>query len=465
MTGLRVRAAAALIAGSLLAGCAARAPFAAGVLPEEANRRPNPQRHKTSSPIQHVVIIIQENRSLDNLFHAYPGAATATSGLKSDGESVTLTSISLAAPYDILHRFTQALQAIDYAKGEAMDGFDQEACRGKGCKTIANPAYHYVQQSDVKTYWKMAQQYVLADHFFASGLDGSFEAHQYLIAGQSEMTWGLPNKAGNWGCDGGAADTVALLNPTTEPGTPTTKRIRTCFDPPQTPFDPTLADELDAAQIPWRYYAPAVGTDPGYIWSAYDTVSHIRNGPDWATDVVSPPSQFISDVGAGKLAAVTWIAPDVKNSDHPGNNSKKGPAWVASLVDAVGNSQFWDSTAIFVLWDDWGGFYDSVPPPLLDYDGLGIRVPLIAISPYALGPTGSSYAVAHTQYEFGSILRFIENTFGLQPLAASDTRATPFGSDVFNFSQAPRAFAPFAARGDRTYFLHEAQSREVPDDQ
>ncbi len=455
---------AAVIAGSLLlAACTMHAPVASDVVPAAARRHPNPQYGKSVSPIQHVVIIIQENRSLDNLFHGYPGATTATTGLKSNGQIVTLEPISLSAPYDILHRFPQALQSIDYAKGEAMDGFDKERCRGSGCKTISNPAYHYVQQSDVQTYWNMAQQYVLADHFFASDLDSSFEAHQYLIAAQSEMTWGLPTRAGNWGCDGGAHDTIQLLNPDTEPGTMTTTRIRTCFDPPQTPFDTTLADEMDQSQIPWRYYAPAVGTDPGYIWSAYDTINHIRNGPDWTANVISPPSQFISDVGSGKLAAVTWIVPDLRNSDHPGSDSKKGPAWVASLVDAVGTSQFWDSTAIFVLWDDWGGFYDSVPPPLLDYDGLGIRVPLIVISPYALGPTGSTYVVTHTPYEFGSVLRFVENTFGLQPLAASDTRATPFGGDVFNFSQAPRSFTAFARPQDREYFLHQAPSGLPPD--
>ncbi len=469
MTARRFLAAAsALLAGAPLGACGGHGPFSSAVVPDSAlapHRSPE-KKKKNQSPIAHVVIIVQENRSLDNLFHGYPGATTATTGKKSDGSVVTLQPATLNSAYDILHRFPQAVQAIDYKKGEAMDGFDLQKCKGAPCKTMSNPAYVYVQQSDVQTYWNMAQQYVLADHFFASDLDASFEGHQYLIAAQSEQAWSLPSKAQDWGCDGGTNDTVPLLNSSTMPGTTTKTRIQACFDPPVTKtIDTTLGDELDSAKVSWKYYAPALGTDPGFIWSAYSAIHHIRYGADWTNNVISPPNKFISDVGAGSLAGVTWIVPDVKNSDHPGNRSKTGPAWVASLVDAVGNSQFWDSTVIFVLWDDWGGFYDSVPPPLLDYDGLGIRVPLIVISPYALAPNGSSYQVTHTQYEFGSVLHFIESTFNLPTLAASDARSNIFGSDVFNFSQTPRAFNAFATRANHEFFLRQPQSNVPADDE
>jgi phospholipase C len=408
-----------------------------------------------TNPIQHVVIIIQENRSVDNLFHGYPGATTVNSGKDHLGHTITLQPISLAASFDLVHRFTQAVRSIDYPKGEAMDGFDTQLCNGS-CPQ--NAAYTFVNKAEVQTYWNIAQQYVLADHFFASDLDTSFQGHQFLIAGQAEKTWGIPTNRGAWGCDGGSNDTVQLLDTSTMPGTTTTRTLPACFDSPNTPFDTTLADELDAKQISWKYYAPASGA-PGYIWSAYDAVKHIRNGPDWTANVIAPPSRFISDVGAGKLAGVTWIVPDVVNSDHPGNQSTTGPRWVASLIDAVGNSAFWRTSAIFVLWDDWGGMYDSVPPPLLDYDGLGIRVPLLAVSPYAL--QGS---VTKTTYEFGSVLKFTENTFGLAALAASDSRAANFGGDVFNFSQSPRPFSPFAKPRDRAFFLHQAPSNRAPDD-
>ncbi len=420
---------------------------------------------RSTSPIQHIVVIIQENRSLDNMFQTYPGANTQSFGYNHNGQEVPLTKTSLATGWDILHRFTQATAAIDYAKGEAMDGFDLETCiGGKKCPTTYPPAYTYVQQPDVQKYWNMAQQYVLADNFYASDLDSSFEGHQYLIAGQAETTWGIPTKAAIWGCDGGTKDTVELLDTSTKPATTTTTKMQTCFDPPVTQtIDETIGDELDTAGVSWRYYAPAIHTNPGYIWSAYDAINHIRNGADWTNDIVNPPKQFITDVAAGKLAGVTYITPELANSDHPGNGSKLGPKWVASLVDAIGKSQYWDSTAIFITWDDWGGFYDHAPPPLLDYDGLGIRVPLIAISPYALAPQGSTYQVAHTQYEFGSILKFIEGTFGLPALAASDARANNFASDVFNFSQAPRSFKSFASKRDDAFFLRQAPGGLPPD--
>jgi phospholipase C len=137
------------------------------------------------------------------------------------------------------------------------------------------------------------------------------------------------------------------------------------------------------------------------------------------------------------MAAVTWITPTYANSDHGGVKSKGGPAWVASLVNAVGQSKFWDSTAIFVIWDDWGGWFDPVVPVYKDYDGLGYRVPLIMISPYA-----KAGYVTHVQYESSSVLRFIEDNFGVAPLEASDSRAADPANDAFDFNQTPIPFKP-----------------------
>jgi phospholipase C len=402
--------------------------------------------------ISHIIVIVQENRSFDNMFHGFAGADYANSGKNSKGQTITLTSQPMAGKYDFQHDFPEALDAVDYTNKEAMDGFDLDTCSGS-CPT--NPQYQYVQQSDVQTYWNMAQSYVLSDHMFSSQLDSSFVGHQYLIAGQAEKTWGSPTGA-KWGCDAGPSTTIQLLDTATKPGTTTTNKIPPCFDSPNTPLDTTLADSLDKAGKTWKYYAPS-SSDIGYIWSAYDAINHIRNGADWA-NVVTPPSQFLTDVSNGNLANVTWIAPESNNSDHPGNNSNTGPAWVASLVDAVGTSKFWKSSVIVVTWDDWGGFYDHVAPPLKDYDGLGIRVPAIVISPYAL--TGK---VTSTPYEFGSILRFIENTYGLKPLAASDKRAKPFGTDVLNFKQKPRTFTAFSSPRMREFFLHQAPGNQPPD--
>lgn len=137
------------------------------------------------------------------------------------------------------------------------------------------------------------------------------------------------------------------------------------------------------------------------------------------------------------MPAVSWVIPDGEDSDHyDGKDTDYGPDWVTCVVNSIGKSQYWKSSAIIVLWDDWGGFYDHVPPPQLDYTGLGFRVPLIIVSPYA-----KKGYVTHTQYEFGSILKFVETTFGLPSLGTTDRRANNI-TDAFDFSQQPRKYSP-----------------------
>jgi phospholipase C len=294
----------------------------------------------------------------------------------------------------------------------------------------------------------MGKQYVLADQTYPSVLDGSFTAHQYLIAGQSESAINWPN--GSWGCPGGSGDKVTMI---------TQQRLIKGYEVPC--WDPTtLGDELDAKGVSWAYYATPVNGSPPGVWSAYQAINHIYYGPDWKKDVISPPKQFLTDVSNGNLRAVSWVTPTAANSDHPGSGSNTGPSWVASVVNAIGESQYWDSTAIFVVWDDWGGLYDPEPPAYVDYDGLGIRVPMIVISPYAK----KSY-VSHVQYEFGSILKFVEDQFGLARLAPTDTRATSPEKDCFNFRQAPRQFTPIQSSYDKAFFLRQSTDYRLPDDE
>ncbi|MBV8198744.1 MAG: hypothetical protein JO263_11450, partial [Candidatus Eremiobacteraeota bacterium] len=204
--------------------------------------------------------------------------------------------------------------------------------------------------------------------------------------------------------------------------------------------------------------SPDAGGQNNGIWSAYQAVKHICYGADWAKDVISPQTQFFADVKNGNLRSVNWIVPTCVNSDHAGCNSDTGPSWVASLVNAVGKSSYWDSSAIFVFWDDYGGWYDPIPPRYVDYDGLGIRVPLLVISPYA-----KKGFVSHARYEHGSMLRFIEDRFRLKPLSASDQRATSVARDCFNFAKAPRPFVPIKSKYDQSYFMHQALDRRPPD--
>ena len=212
---------------------------------------------------------------------------------------------------------------------------------------------------------------------------------------------------------------------------------------------------MNAQGMSWRYYSPALLTSGG-IWNTPDSFSPLRYGVYWSRNVVSPETQVLADIQNGQLAQVTWVVPSGMNSDHPGSYSKTGPSWVASIVDAIGASQFWGSTAIFVTWDDWGGWYDHVPPPQLDDMGLSFRVPLLVISPYAR----HGY-VSHVQHEFGSILHFTEENFGMPSLNESDARADDL-SDCFDFSQTPAPFLRVRAPIGAHWFLTQP-SNTAPD--
>lgn len=401
----------------------------------------------TTTPIKHVVFIIQENRSFNNLFMNYPGATTAAYGYDSHGKKVRVRPRNLWSKWDPAHN-SAAFFTDCHGKGEIpgtkclMNGWNKERSEPGA---PPNLAYAYVPQSQIAPYWALAHQYVLADDMFASNIDGSFVSHQYAIAAFAEHAVDYPVAA--WGCEGGASDTVTTLTKMRRIGKP----IVACFN------DPTIASESDAAGLAWRFYADSIYAGGG-IWSAYQANRPVYDGPEWQTNVINPPAQFLADIANDKLAAVTWITPTWGDSDHP-PATKGGPAWIASVVDAIGSSKYWKSTAIFIMWDDWGGWFDPAKPPFEDYDGLGFRVPLLVVSPYAL--KGS---VTHTQYETASVLRFIEDNFGLGQLAKSDARANdPAGdSAVFDFRQNPRRFKKIAGSMPATYWLENQRKPSQP---
>jgi phospholipase C len=440
----------------LLQGCAGSAvgPVAA---PVPVGGRVAPLAHRAASgKIQHVVVIVQENRSLDNLFPGFPGADTQAYGYNNQGLKIMLTPQSLAARFDVTHDSKAYFTACD-GTGQLpgtnckMDGFANEKLTcGSSAHPICPPAnvqYAYVPLSETVPYWTMARRFVLADRMFASHIDASFVAHLYLVAGQAGSTVDFPN--GAWGCDGGPNDTVPTLTQARTYG----PRVQACFD------FPTLGDELDAAGVSWKYYTSNI-TQSGYMWDPYQAIKHIRYGPDWAKNISTPQTNFFSDIDKGVLPAVSWVTPTCPNSDHSNCGGKTGPSWVASLVNKVGTSKYWNSTAIFVVWDDWGGWYDHVPPPFVDYDGLGFRVPLLVVSAYA-----KAGVVSHKQYEFGSILKFIEDQFGLARLAASDARANSPEPYCFNFTKPPRAFKKIPSQLGPAYFLSQPPDTRPVDDE
>jgi phospholipase C len=434
-----------------LLGCSSRG--ANGALPPSGDEALRALTQTGAGKITHVVYIVQENRSFNNLFMGYPGAYTVSSGRDSSGRRIVLRPVSLRKQYTIDHS-SIAMFAACNGTGTLpgtkcrMNGFNNEfvCCSGK----LKRPQYVYADPVDTKPYFEMAHEWVLADRMFQSQLDESFVAHQYVIAAQAQSAVDLPN--GPWGCPPGPSDSVETINADRSYG----GLELPCFD-----YE-TLGDELDRAGLTWRFYSSAYDTPSsgfGAVWSSYQAVKHIYDGPDWKKDVITPQKRFLLDVPAGKLANFTWITPICANSDHVNCGGGHGPSWVATLVNAIGKSKFWKSTVIFVQWDDWGGLYDPVPPPFKDYDGLGFRVPLLVISPYA-----KRDYVSHVQYETASVLRFAEDLFGLGQLAAADRRANSPALDCFDFTKRPRAFEPIHAPEGRHFFLYEqAHDLRIPD--
>jgi phospholipase C len=408
----------------------------------------------SSSPIQHIVVIVQENRSFNNLFYGFPGADTAKYGYFGSTK-IALEPIPLETTWDIAHDLNGFLDSCNgtgsYPGTDCqMNGFDNEywGCgHGSGepkCPN-ANPPYSYVPHSETKPYFYLGKHYVLADEMYASNLDASsFISHQYIIAGQASSA--VNYASGDWGCPGGSSDYIYTITQERQYG----NTIPMCFN------NDTIGEEMDNAGESWAYYASTWYGDGG-IWSAYQNINQIYNGPDWTKDVISPQTDFFSDVADGKLRDMSWVTPTCENSDHAGCGDNTGPAWVASLVNAIGQSKYWDNTAIFIFWDDYGGWYDPKPPAMVDYDGLGIRIPMLIVSAYA-----KKGYIAHTHYEHGSILKFVEDTFGLPRLAASDTRATS-PTDAFDFNKPARKFEIVPSEHDINFFLRQKQDHRIPD--
>jgi phospholipase C len=430
-----------------------------------------------SNPIQHVVVIVQENRSFDNLFHAFPGANSALFGW-GHGKKYVLQPLPLQWRRPMRHDHPQFLENYD---GGQIDGFDDRIRTfrtGSGCQDPINHpscwvfwsgrsnkkmAYSYVIQSQIKPYWIMASQYALGDDAFASNNGPSFPSHQYLIAAQSghasEVPSGVP-----WGCDAPPSVTVDVLQ--FGQAYPPVFSMATGHETPG-PFPcftyATIADLLDAAQVSWHYYVAKWPSQPALL-NAFDAIQSVRYGPDWQ-NIRSPDTSIFADIANGTLPGVSWVMPTGPKSDHAGPDSgSHGPQWVASVVNAIGETRYWENTAIIVMWDEWGGWYDHVVPPQYPdpqtgaYEGLGFRVPLIVVSAYA-----KAHYVSHQQHEIASTLHFIEETFGLPSLGGADARADAF-DDMFDFTQAPLRFQPIPTKFNADYFIEHPSTAPGDDD-
>jgi phospholipase C len=447
-----------------------------------------------SAQVQRVVVIFQENRSTDNLFqglciapYGSPSACgtgqnqynIAQSGLSTTSSTpIPLQPLDLGTAgsnpdyYDLDHSHSGF---VDMYNGGLMNGAnlipvtcDAGTTNCPPPNLPANPQYMYVSPADVAPYLTLAQTYTFGDNMFQTNQGPSFPAHQFILSGTSqpgngpEPDWFVSSNVSpgtEAGCIAPAGSTVTLIDPSGNENL----TIYPCFE------HPTLTDLLDQANVTWRYYAPSAGS----IWTAPDAINHICQpqtqngqlvctGPDWTANVSIPPNggpaQILSDIVNGQLAEVSWVIPTGQESDHAGINDGSGPSWVASVVNAIGNSPYWANTVIFIAWDDWGGWYDHVAPTVINSYEYGFRVPVIVISPYAR----AAY-ISHDMHNFGSILKFIEETYGLPSLGYADSVSDDF-SDCFNFSQTPLTFQTIQAPVPADYFLHDPRPPADPDD-
>jgi phospholipase C len=456
------------------------------------------------SPIKNVIIIFQENRTPDHLFYGLCippyGSRSACSTTPSASQYNIQTSnwlnsssptgvtqpgiVALANDYDLSHAhnaFTDMCDLNTATNRCAQDGAWQvpEICdKGAADCPANNLQYAYVNPPDVAPYLQMAQTYTFADQMFQTNEGPSFPAHQFIISGTSEPSAGSTSfvagntgEKGNAGCVAPPDQWVYLINASGVQYT----TIYPCFE------HQTLTDLLDAAGITWRYYAPSLGS----IWTAPTAIEHMCqpnnpppngtacNGTDYTAS--SPKvvlgqtqtnAQIISDINSGQLQQVSWVIPNGADSDHAATNDGCGPSWVTEVVNAIGQSPYWSNTAIIITWDDWGGWYDHMPPEVIN-DGTswgsgyvyGFRVPMIVISPYI-----KPGYISHQTHDFGSILHYIESNFSLPSLGFADQYADDL-SDFFDFSSPAIPFKQITPpSNDATCKADPAQVSDPDDD-
>jgi phospholipase C len=397
--------------------------IAVAATPSDGMTSPSPG--PTTMPIKHVVFIIKENRTFDNYFGHYPGADGATEATLSDGTTVPLKEAVDVFEPDLGHGFFDALISIN---GGRMDQFDLVK-NGDSMHGFTS-----FKRRGMPNYWAYADNFVLSDHTFSSMYGPTFPEHLYTVGAQAGRVVGnkLQTEAPGGYCDDPTEFVYRFTKMTTKEKKEVMRAerlvdldrigdfwetIRACLD-----FE-VLPDQLIDRRIPWGYYAET----PSWM-NALLAIEHIRFSKHWDRHV-HHPDEFLKHLRAGKLGKVNWIVPPPFANEHPGGTSVcVGENWTVEHVNALMRSKYWKSTAIFLTWDDFGGFYDHVPPPQLDIMGLGPRVPMLIISPWA-----KQGFVDKTEYEFSSVLRFIEEVFGLRCMTPRDCGASTM-MDAFDFA-------------------------------
>jgi phospholipase C len=333
-------------------------------------------------PIAHVVVIFQENHTFDNYFGTYPGANGLTRGLALPVSSQSNVTV---VPYHLSNTSTSSL---DHDSITAHSAYDNGKMDGFIYAEGSNLTMGYYDYHEIPYYWDYASKYVLLDNYFSSMMGPSVPNLFYLFSGQSGYT---------------ASDQEVNVNWT------------------------LIMNELDSRGISWKFYTDAL-----------DQQNPFPFGPTLQTNEsllknTITADKFLSDVANGNLASVVWVTTEFAQSEHPPADIVTGEHYVTNLINGIMESKYWDSTAIFLTWDDYGGWYDHVPPPQVDSFGFGFRVPCLIISPYA-----KEGLIDNTLSEHSSILKFIETVYTLPSLTSRDANASSL-LEAFDFNKPPRS--------------------------
>jgi phospholipase C len=454
--------------------------FAAALAVAQAQQASQPDTENQTPQFKHIVMVIQENRTPDNLFGSNPtfepgvdisnvGVTfkTKTKGLPND-YSISLIPTPIATCFDELH--WEADWIADYDNGK-MDGFEKPnssaICPNTG-------AYAYIDNSlgVVQPYFNIATQYGFANRMFQTNQGPSYPAHQFLFSGSSApsdtsdlFVDSSPAGTNAWlGCAAPAGSTVQTIDPNH-----VIENIYPCFN------RSTLPQLIEAAGLTWRYYAASANS----LWNAPNSIDYMCipatrpngkslycAGTEWNNNVSLKPSSVLTDIQGCTLANVVWVTPTGDNSDHAKANNGTGPAWVASIINAIGSNpkcadgdSYWQDTAILITWDDWGGWYDHVPPPTVigQPNGwgkgftYGFRVPLLVVS--AFTPPGY---VSNATHDFGSMLKFTEDNFNLG-LVGPGTFADSYADNLQDFFTltTPTTFLPIPTSASPADFIND----------
>lgn len=415
-----LRTASGALATLALAGCTGPRGVFAPARPSFGRR---PESIDTRWPIKRVVYVMLENRSFDHLFGRFPGANGTSVGVEL-GRERPLVRCPDWLPGDLPHDRAAAMAQLNDG---AMDNFGFGAF---------GPMYGYSQfaPEDIPSYWHWAENYVLSDNHYASMLGPSYPNHLFFVSGSGGGAIDNPENTRvkhvtvdgqklhfkSWGCDAYGEDMFVLV----EDDHGNVSKHSTCFELP------TVGEQLSERDVDWASYSPEPH-QPGYIWQGYSAIPGVHGTELW--DQHAPPvDDLLMDIGTGSLPSVTWVVPRWQLSDHPPASTCHAMNWVTRIVNGVMESPMWEHTAIFITWDEWGGLYDHVEPPVLNGKRLGFRVPMLVISPYAKrGYVDDGLA------DFVSPLRFVADNWDLPYLTERYEQVHNY-EHVFNFDRRPR---------------------------